>query len=61
VVATGHLSRERPLEVGDRIEVGGQHAIVRTIEPLLGDPELRLVLRLLRGWKLETRGPSAPP
>ena len=47
VVATGHLSRQQPLEVGDRIEVGGQQAIVRTIEPLLGEPELRLVLRLL--------------
>jgi hypothetical protein len=39
VIATGHLSREQPLEIGDRIEVGGQH----TIEPLLGEPELRLV------------------
>jgi hypothetical protein len=47
LIATGHLSRERPLELGDRIEVGGQDAIVRTIEPLLGEPELRLVLRLL--------------
>jgi hypothetical protein len=47
VIATGHLSREQPLEIGDRIEVGGQHAIVHTIEPLLGEPELRLVLRLL--------------
>jgi hypothetical protein len=46
VVATGYLSREQPLEVGDRIEVGGRPAIVRTIEPLLGEPELRLVLRL---------------
>jgi hypothetical protein len=26
VVATGHLSRELPLEVGDRIEIGGQSA-----------------------------------
>lgn len=47
LVATGHLSREQPLEVGDRLELGGQPAIVRTIEPLLGEPELRLVLRLV--------------
>jgi hypothetical protein len=60
VDVTGHLSREQPLEVGDRIEVGGQHAIVRTIEPLLGDPELRLFLAAA-GWELETCGPSAPP
>jgi hypothetical protein len=48
VLATGHLSREQPLEAGDRIEVGGQPAIVRTIEPLLAETELRLVLQLLR-------------
>jgi hypothetical protein len=48
VIATGHLSREQPLEVGDRIDLGGQHASVRTTEPLLGEPELRLVVRLLR-------------
>jgi hypothetical protein len=24
VVATGHLSRDEPLEVGDRLEIGGQ-------------------------------------
>lgn len=46
VVATVHRSREETLEVGDRIEVGGQLAIARAIEPLLGQPELRLVLRL---------------
>jgi hypothetical protein len=28
VVATRHLSRGQPLEVGDRIEVGGQSGIV---------------------------------
>ncbi len=48
VVATGHRSREQPLELGDRIELGGRHSIVHTIEPLLGEPELRLVSRLLR-------------
>jgi hypothetical protein len=48
LLATGHLSREQPLEIGDRIDVGGQQAIVHTIEPLLGESELRLVLRLLR-------------
>jgi hypothetical protein len=37
-----------PLEVGDRIEVGGQRAIVRTIEPLLGEREVRLVAMLAR-------------
>ena len=48
VVATGHLSRERPLEVGDRIEISGQQGIVRTVEPLLGDREMRLVVQLER-------------
>jgi hypothetical protein len=47
VVATGHLNYEQPLEVGDRIEIGGQPGIVRTVEPLLGEREVRLVVELL--------------
>jgi hypothetical protein len=46
VVATGHLQRERPLEVGEALEIGGQLGIVRAIEPLLGEQELRLVVQL---------------
>jgi hypothetical protein len=49
VVATGHLNREQPLEVGDRVEIGGQVGIVRTVEPLLGELELRVVVQLLAG------------
>ncbi|HEX6663570.1 MAG TPA: hypothetical protein VF025_07840 [Gaiellaceae bacterium] len=48
VVATGHPTYEQPLEVGDRIEIGGRQGIVRTIEPLLREHELRLVMQLLR-------------
>ena len=48
VVATGHLSREEPLEVGDRLKINGQLGIVRTVEPVLGDPKLRLVVQLVR-------------
>jgi hypothetical protein len=47
VVATGHVNYKQPLEVGDRIEIGGQPGIVRTIEPLLGELELHLVVQLL--------------
>jgi hypothetical protein len=42
VVATGHLSREQLLEVGERLEIGGQIGIVRAVEPLLGEQEFRL-------------------
>ncbi len=48
VVATGRLNYEEPLEVGDRIEIGGQHGTVHTIEPILRERELRLVVQLLR-------------
>ena len=48
VVATGHLMREEQLEVGDRLEINGQPGIIRTIEPLLGEHELRLVVQLVR-------------
>jgi hypothetical protein len=47
VVATGHLNHEPPLEIGDHVEVGGEPGIVRTIEPLLGEHEIRLVVQLL--------------
>lgn len=46
-IATGHLTRERPLEVGERLALGVQTGIVRLIEPQLGElPELRLVVQL---------------
>lgn len=48
VIATGHLSREQPLEVGERITLGRHSGIVRAIEPLLGERELRLVVQLRR-------------
>jgi hypothetical protein len=48
VVATGHLSRAEPLETGDRVSIGGREGIVRSVEPLLGARELRLVVQLVR-------------
>jgi hypothetical protein len=48
VVATGHVSPEEPLEVGQRVVVGGREGIVRSIDPLLGERELRVVVQLVR-------------
>ena len=48
LIATGHLSREMPLEVGQRVSVGGHAGIVSAVEPLLGEHELRLVVQLTR-------------
>jgi hypothetical protein len=48
VVATGHLTRDRPFEVGERIEIGGSVGTVRAVEPVLGERELRLVVQLWR-------------
>jgi hypothetical protein len=48
LVATGHLTRERPLAVGERLVIGGKAGIVRAVEPLLGECELRLVVQLVR-------------
>ena len=44
--ATGHLSREEPLEAGERITISSQAGIVRSVEPLLRERELRLVVQL---------------
>ncbi len=48
VIATGHLSAEKPFEVGERIAIGSRSGIVRAVEPLLGQRELRLVVQLWR-------------
>jgi hypothetical protein len=48
VVATGHLSREQPFEVGQYVEIAGRRGIVRVVEPILGERELRLVVQLRR-------------
>jgi len=48
VVATGHLSREEPLAVGERVTIGGDVGIIRSLDPLLREHELRLVVQLVR-------------
>jgi hypothetical protein len=48
LVATGHLSLERALEVGGLVEIGEWRGIAREIAPLLGESELRLVVQLRR-------------
>jgi len=48
VVATGRLTREEPLEVGEQLAIGGQAGIVRSVEPVLGERELHVVVRLSR-------------
>lgn len=48
VVATGHISPERALEVGERVVIGRRPGIVRSAEPLLGEREFRLVVQLTR-------------
>lgn len=47
VIATGRLSREEPLEVGDRLEIAHREGIVRSVEPLLGESTLRVVVQLV--------------
>jgi hypothetical protein len=48
VIATGRLTRERALEVGERIAIGGRPGVVRSIEPVLAERELHVVIQLFR-------------
>ncbi len=50
LIATGRLAREgeEPLVVGERVEIGASPGIVRSVEPVLGERALRLVVQLLR-------------
>ena len=49
LIATGHLSPERPLEPGEQIEVAGYLGTVQSIEPILGSRELNVVVTLESG------------
>ena len=48
VIATGRLTRERALEVGERIAIGGRPGVVRSIEPVMAERELHVVIQLFR-------------
>jgi preprotein translocase subunit YajC len=48
VVATGRLTQERAIEVGERIVIGGLVGIVREIEPVPSELEFRLLVQLWR-------------
>jgi len=47
VIATGHISFEQPLQVGDRVTIGTPHGIVQSVTPTLQDRELELIVHLL--------------
>jgi hypothetical protein len=49
VVATGQLTRDSTLEVGDRVRLGGREGIVRSILPVVGRNAQRLIVQLLPG------------
>jgi hypothetical protein len=48
VIATGRMMRERALEVGERITLSGRLGVVRSIEPVLGERDLHMVVQLFR-------------
>lgn len=48
VLATGRLSRTEALETGEWVSIGGREGIVRSVDPLVGERGLRLVVQLVR-------------
>jgi len=46
IVATGHLTNDETLRVGQSIKIGKHEVVIQTIEPLLLDRELRIVVQL---------------
>ncbi len=48
VIASGRLTRERALEVGERITLSGRLGVVRSIEPVLSERDLHMVIQLFR-------------
>jgi len=47
VIATGHLTHNEPLEIGGRITIAGREGIVRSIIPIRGQIQQRLIVQLL--------------
>jgi hypothetical protein len=46
IAATGHITLDEPVEIGDEIRIGRKHGIVRQLGPRLADGEFRLVIEL---------------
>jgi hypothetical protein len=46
LIATGHLSREQPFEVGEGIVIGSNAGVVKAVQPVLHEIELRLVVQI---------------
>jgi hypothetical protein len=44
ILATGHLGRDEPLDVGDKLEIAGQTGLVSRVEPRLGKPALHVII-----------------
>ena len=47
IAATGHLTYETPLELGDTITIGKRIGVVRELGPRQPEGEYRLVVQLL--------------
>jgi hypothetical protein len=50
VIATGRLSSEQQVEVGERVTIGARSGIVRSANPLHGARERRLVVQIWRDY-----------
>ena len=48
IVATGRLTHEQPLQVGETLMLGNRSGLVRSIEPRLHEPELQVLVQLRR-------------
>jgi hypothetical protein len=46
IVATGHLTNDESLQVGQLLNIGSHKGVIRTIEPVLRGSELRVVVQL---------------
>ena len=55
IAATGHLTYETPLELGDTVTIGKLSGVVRELGPRLPEGEYRLVVQLV-----STDADSAP-
>jgi hypothetical protein len=43
IVATGYLTNDEPLEVGQSLSIGNRRGVIQSIEPTLRDPNFALL------------------
>jgi len=60
VIASGRMTRQRALEIGERITLSGRLGVVQSIEPGLSERDLHMVIQPHASRSAARRPPAYP-